>query len=356
MHHYTYTNITLLFLFLGKCFARMEKLRAHEVVHRPEEHKPYLCHQCGKGFARQEQVNRHAKMCGLKPFNCPLCGKGFGRQEHVSRHTKICGKISKKKLKNTLKKDNRIPRDIDKEMQALAVELGVDKVEKDLETGLYQCLKCPSQFKNKRYITEHYARHHHDHYKGLPYKCEKCGKGFKINKDLQRHRKRPHNEDYLNYKIICSEPGCGKRFRKELGLKRHLLLHRGVRDFKCDKCDMTFHIRQTLRSHYKGIHNLELPPSTARGPESIETDGGSDQTVLSEESITAKIRTKKGRKKKLVEGGEKGALNLSNNLKEDGNISIVGSNWPNQHIQVLKIICFLVLAIVYKHAKIYVLQ
>ena len=320
----------------------MEKLRAHEVVHRPEEHKPYLCHQCGKGFARQEQVNRHAKMCGLKPFNCPLCGKGFGRQEHVSRHTKICGKISKKKLKNTLKKDNRIPRDIDKEMQALAVELGVDKVEKDLETGLYQCLKCPSQFKNKRYITEHYARHHHDHYKGLPYKCEKCGKGFKINKDLQRHRKRPHNEDYLNYKIICSEPGCGKRFRKELGLKRHLLLHRGVRDFKCDKCDMTFHIRQTLRSHYKGIHNLELPPSTARGPESIETDGGSDQTVLSEESITAKIRTKKGRKKKLVEGGEKGALNLSNNLKEDGNISIVGSNWPNQHIQVLKIICFLV--------------
>ena len=143
----------------------MEKLRAHEVVHRPEEHKPYLCHQCGKGFARQEQVNRHSKMCGLKPFHCPLCGKGFGRQEHVSRHTKICGKITKKKLKNSIKKDNRMPRDIDKEMQALAVELGVDKVEKDIETGLYQCLKCPSQFKNKRYITEHYARHHHDHYK-----------------------------------------------------------------------------------------------------------------------------------------------------------------------------------------------
>ena len=313
----------------------MEKLRAHEVVHRPEEHKPYLCHQCGKGFARQEQVNRHAKMCGLKPFTCPLCGKGFGRQEHVSRHTKICGKITKKKLKSSLKKDNRIPRDIDKEMQALAVELGVDNVEKDLETGLYQCLKCPSQFKNKRYITEHYARHHHDHYKGLPYKCEKCGKGFKINKDLQRHRKRPHNEDYLSYKIVCPESGCGKRFRKELGLKRHLLLHRGVRNFKCDKCDMSFHIRQTLRSHYKGIHNLELPPSsTNRGPESVETDGASDQNNLTDASTSGKIKGKKGRKKKNTDADDKGVLNLSSNLTPESRNGTFDSSWSNQNIQV----------------------
>ena len=80
---------------------------------------------------------------------------------------------------------------------------------------IFQKCQYQDQFKNKRYITEHYARHHHDHYKGLPYKCEKCGKGFKINKDLQRHRKRPHNEDYMSYKIICPEPGCGKRFRKD---------------------------------------------------------------------------------------------------------------------------------------------
>ena len=312
----------------------MEKLRAHEVVHRPEENKPYLCHQCGKGFARQEQVNRHSKMCGLKPFHCPLCGKGFGRQEHVSRHTKICGKITKKKLKNNLKKDNRMPRDIDKEMQALAVELGVDKVEKDIETGLYQCLKCPSQFKNKRYITEHYARHHHDHYKGLPYKCEKCGKGFKIKKDLQRHRKRPHNDDYMNYKIICPEPGCGKRFRKELGLKRHLLLHRGVRNFKCDKCDMSFHIRQTLRSHYKGIHNLELPPSGNRVP---ETSGGVEsgekhlvQDVLGE----GKGKNKRIKKKKSFTEGT-GVLNLSHAGNGENNSSTNNdSNWSQQSIQV----------------------
>ncbi len=28
------------------------------------EHKPYLCHQCGRGFGRQEHVSRHAKICG----------------------------------------------------------------------------------------------------------------------------------------------------------------------------------------------------------------------------------------------------------------------------------------------------
>ena len=70
----------------------MEKLRAHEVVHRPEEHKPYLCHQCGKGFARQEQVNRHSKMCGLKPFHCSLCGKGFGRRATNAEDHLLCAK------------------------------------------------------------------------------------------------------------------------------------------------------------------------------------------------------------------------------------------------------------------------
>ena len=318
----------------------MEKLRAHEVVHRPEEHKPYLCHQCGKGFARQEQVNRHSKMCGLKPFHCPQCGKGFGRQEHVSRHAKICGKITKKRSKHIVKKEGRMPRDIDKEMQALAVELGVDKVEKDIETGLYQCLKCPSQFKNKRYITEHYARHHHDHYKGLPYKCEKCGKGFKINKDLQRHRKRPHNEDYMNYKIICPEPGCGKRFRKELGLKRHILLHRGVRNFKCDKCDMTFHIRQTLRSHYKGIHNLELPLSGNRVSQTYETGvevSVGDRNILQDVLGPGKNSTKPKKLKKKKSFGEgPGVLNLSHHSNDGNNGTTGDGNWTTQNIQVSK--------------------
>ena len=35
-------------------------------VGRVAENKPFLCHQCGRGFGRQEHVSRHAKICGQK--------------------------------------------------------------------------------------------------------------------------------------------------------------------------------------------------------------------------------------------------------------------------------------------------
>ena len=98
---------------------------------------------------------------------------------------------------------------------------------------------------------------------------------------------------------------------------------------------MSFHIRQTLRSHYKGIHNLELPPSSAnRGPESVETDGGSDQNNLTDASTSGKIKGKKGRKKKNTDADDKGVLNLSSNLAPESKNHTFDSNWPNQNIQV----------------------
>ena len=98
---------------------------------------------------------------------------------------------------------------------------------------------------------------------------------------------------------------------------------------------MSFHIRQTLRSHYKGIHNLELPPSSAnRGPESIETDGTSDQNNLTDVSTSGKIKGKKSRKKKNTDADDKGVLNLSNDLTPESRNYAFDSSWPNQSIQV----------------------
>jgi uncharacterized Zn-finger protein len=68
-------------------------------------------------------------------------------------------------------------------------------------------------------------------------RCDECGRGFKVIKDLMKHKKKPHTAEYLSFKFPCPIDKCGKRFRKEVALKRHMLLHQGVRPFKCDLCD-----------------------------------------------------------------------------------------------------------------------
>ena len=75
-------------------------------------------------------------------------------------------------------------------------------------------------------------------------RCDECGRGFKVIKDLMKHKKKPHTAEYLAFKHPCPIDKCGKRFRKEVALKRHMLLHQGVRPFKCDHCDQAFHIKQ----------------------------------------------------------------------------------------------------------------
>ena len=75
-------------------------------------------------------------------------------------------------------------------------------------------------------------------------RCDECGRGFKVIKDLMKHKKKPHTAEYLSFKFPCPIDKCGKRFRKEVALKRHMLLHEGVRPFKCDHCDQAFHIKQ----------------------------------------------------------------------------------------------------------------
>lgn len=256
-----------------KSFARPEKLRAHLASHcrnpvAARERVACLCLNCGKGFSSQEQGNRHEKRCGNKavlgPDGQPMPPK---KKRKVSKKPAVDEAVSttasviyypEEGDPGSARKEAK-----DTELTDLAGAIGLDKVTKDPSSGLFKCMDCDGLFKSRRYIVEHYARHHNDHHRRLPHRCDLCGKGFKIAKDLTRHLKRPHSEDYLlKYVFVCPIEGCGKRFRKELGLKRHALLHQGVRNFRCDKCPKTFHIRQTLRTHYRLRHGLELPSTT----------------------------------------------------------------------------------------------
>jgi hypothetical protein len=258
----------------GKCFARLEKLRAHEVVHQPAgDNRPFLCHQCGRGF---------------------------GRQEHVARHQKICGQKHVKRLAVLGTDPEREPR---KEILKLMYQLGFHSLQKDAASGMFACPECGSQFKCKRYVAEHYARTHRVENLKLPYRCEECGRGFKVMKDLIRHSKKPyvHKESYMAKAFVCEEVGCGRRFRREFELKRHIRIHAGIRDYKCDLCDSAFHLKQCLKTHLKTMHSVDMPKEPRRRPrpkvEAADCVADAISAAVAE-AIGAASKAKRPRKKR----------------------------------------------------------
>lgn len=63
-------------------------------------------------------------------------------------------------------------------------------------------------------------------------------------------------------KFVCQEPGCGKSYSNSGNLKKHSLVHSGVKPFACSYPNCTFDSNQrsnTLR-HIRNVHlkNLNL--------------------------------------------------------------------------------------------------
>ena len=118
--------------------------------------------------------------------------------------------------------------------------------------GLYICPKCGTERKNTRSMQQHLSWHqkypsedfHTSHI------CKECGKVCADHSLLRAHCRLVHSPRTF----VCAEDQCDKSFKSKEGLKQHMLVHSGVKNFICSQCGYAVRTKHHLKLHILKKH------------------------------------------------------------------------------------------------------
>jgi hypothetical protein len=82
--------------------------------------------------------------------------------------------------------------------------------------------------------------------------CDACGKSFGEAKALLSHRASKHGGEKA---LECGD--CGKRFSVQARLRRHRVMHAGIKPFRCMLCDYASSRRTNVPGHVRLKHKRE---------------------------------------------------------------------------------------------------
>uniref|UniRef100_H3BCB8 Zinc finger protein 653 n=1 Tax=Latimeria chalumnae TaxID=7897 RepID=H3BCB8_LATCH len=84
---------------------------------------------------------------------------------------------------------------------------------------------------------------------------EGCSQVYVALSSFQNHVNLVHRKGKTK---VCPHPGCGKKFYLSNHLRRHMIIHSGVRDFICETCGKSFKRKNHLEVHRR-THTGETP-------------------------------------------------------------------------------------------------
>ena len=195
----------------------------------------HLCNDCGKGFKKLCDLNKHFKIVHIKSATeiCPICGEGF---------------VLKYKLKNHMVSKHEFKKDFqcDKCLDTFLSNKGLDAHMRTCNERKHACTKCFKSFKK----TSHLKSHMDSHLENKSYGCDKCVKRFLYSTSLNQHKQEIHEKPLSHACEICS-----KKFSKKNGLNVHMKCHTGELPFTCTFCDQKWRQKRAIVLHMKKVHN-----------------------------------------------------------------------------------------------------
>ncbi|CAB3261038.1 unnamed protein product [Arctia plantaginis] len=194
------------------CGERFLKLRLL-VIHMSKHFNNYSCEFCGAVFISLNLLKRHLQIHESGSFPCDKCDKVFSNAAKRTLHTR-----------------------------------GVH-----LKQFPRRCPICSERFNSNYQRTKH-LRIIHNQTTGL-FRCDTCGREYDLKYHLLIHIRSVHLQERNQE---C--PVCHARFFSKYCLSRHMVIHTGDKNFKCEICGKAYarrkNLREHLRSHESGVCSI----------------------------------------------------------------------------------------------------
>ncbi|CAH1974885.1 unnamed protein product [Acanthoscelides obtectus] len=217
-----------------RSFSSQDRLTRHQQTHSGS--CPFKCEQCKKIFTSKFKLVRHALIhSDRRPFSCSVCDRTFHRKDHLKNHVKVHSPQKETYVCNQegCKKQYTSYLSYRKHLAVHAAE-----------SGNLTCQICfESSFTTKEEILYHLKIH--------------AG---------SRTVKNPAEK-----KFTCDY--CDRKFFTKKDVRRHLVVHTGMRDFLCQFCPQRFGRKDHLVRHIKKSHHKQQKEetSTSTSTASIES-------------------------------------------------------------------------------------
>lgn len=197
--------------------------------------KQFDCQICTATYSKLRSLVRHMNSNHFNNFSCEYCGSQFGSLRLLKNHLQSheggsfpCPKCDKV-FKSAIYRSNHIR---------------VTHLKHLLRT----CPYCPERFNSNYSRTKHIRIAHKPN--SQLFKCETCGKGFDLKYHLRLHIRSVHLHE-RNYECKV----CHLRFFNNYAVSRHMHIHTGDYQFKCQICGKGFATRIRYKEHCK-THNV----------------------------------------------------------------------------------------------------
>lgn len=224
----------------GKGFLRPAELNRHKMIHvRKEapETTRWHCAICGKNYSHQTGLNEHKRLAHsqtAKVHRCRVCGMEFGKKSNLDRHVKRTHPLALVP----------VPKKTEKVQNKLKQEAKNDQLAQLLAS--LECPFCPSSYKSLRTLNQHINAYHKP-----KQECEQGGTE-KRRKTVPFRERLAEREKGL---LECEQ--CHILFATRGMLKKHLDVHKVTREFnidkqhvyKCDDCEKTYQLKSSLLLH-----------------------------------------------------------------------------------------------------------